>query len=93
MTALAEPESNVEVQPAHEGSSGSSMIVFEDVGKVYDTNKVRALDGVSFVIDKGEFVFVVGASGSGKSTSSGSCSRRSSRRAGASSSGGVTSGG
>ena len=68
MTALAEPESNVEVQPTHEGSSGSSMIVFEDVGKVYDTNKVRALDGVSFVIDKGEFVFVVGASGSGKST-------------------------
>ena len=57
------------------------MIVFEDVGKVYDTNKVRALDGVSFVIEKGEFVFVVGASGSGKSTSSGSCSRRSSRRA------------
>ena len=43
------------------------MIVFEDVGKVYEPH-VRALDGVSFVIDKGEFVFVVGASGSGKST-------------------------
>ena len=43
------------------------MIVFENVRKVYEPN-VTALDGVSFVIDKGEFVFVVGASGSGKST-------------------------
>ena len=46
---------------------GSSMIVLENVRKVYEPN-VTALDGVSFVIDKGEFVFVVGASGSGKST-------------------------
>ena len=37
------------------------------VRKVYEPDVV-ALDGVSFVIDKGEFVFVVGASGSGKST-------------------------
>ena len=43
------------------------MIVFEDVRKVYEPDVV-ALDGVSFVIDKGEFVFVVGPSGSGKST-------------------------
>ena len=43
------------------------MIVLENVRKVYEPN-VTALDGVSFVIDKGEFVFVVGASGSGKST-------------------------
>ena len=49
------------------GVSGSSMIVLEDVHKVYEPN-VTALDGVSFVIEKGEFVFVVGASGSGKST-------------------------
>ncbi len=49
------------------GASGASMIVLEDVRKVYEPN-VTALDGVSFVIDKGEFVFVVGASGSGKST-------------------------
>ena len=48
-------------------SGGASMIVLEDVRKVYEPN-VTALDGVSFVIDKGEFVFVVGASGSGKST-------------------------
>jgi cell division transport system ATP-binding protein len=43
------------------------MIVFEDVTKVYDPDVV-ALDRVSFGIDKGEFVFIVGASGSGKST-------------------------
>jgi cell division transport system ATP-binding protein len=67
-TALAEPS------PAYADGvggaaavSGSSMIVLENVRKVYEPN-VTALDGVSFVIDKGEFVFVVGASGSGKST-------------------------
>ena len=49
------------------GGAGASMIVLENVRKVYEPS-VTALDGVSFVIDKGEFVFVVGASGSGKST-------------------------
>ena len=68
MTALAEPDTTAQQRPAEEGSTGSSMIVFEDVRKVYVTNQVTALDGVSFVIEKGEFVFVVGASGSGKST-------------------------
>jgi cell division transport system ATP-binding protein len=43
------------------------MIVFEGVTKIYEPN-VAALRDVSFVIDKGEFVFLVGASGSGKST-------------------------
>jgi cell division transport system ATP-binding protein len=64
VAALAEPS------PAYaDGAPGasSSMIVLESVRKVYEPN-VTALDGVSFVIEKGEFVFVVGASGSGKST-------------------------
>jgi cell division transport system ATP-binding protein len=47
--------------------SASTMIVFEDVTKVYEPD-VTALDAVSFTIEKGEFVFIVGASGSGKST-------------------------
>ncbi len=44
-----------------------AMIVFDTVTKVYEPD-VTALSDVSFVIDKGEFVFIVGASGSGKST-------------------------
>ena len=43
------------------------MIVFDGVTKVYEPD-VTALKDVSFVIEKGEFVFIVGASGSGKST-------------------------
>ena len=46
------------------------MIRFTDVYKLYPMGDtaVRALDGVSFSIEKGEFVAIVGQSGSGKST-------------------------
>jgi cell division transport system ATP-binding protein len=47
--------------------SSASMIVFDQVRKVYEPDVV-ALEGASFVIEKGEFVFIVGPSGSGKST-------------------------
>ncbi|NLW14381.1 MAG: cell division ATP-binding protein FtsE [Trueperella sp.] len=44
------------------------MITFENVTKVYQRGAAPALDDVSVNIDRGEFVFLVGSSGSGKST-------------------------
>ena len=43
------------------------MIRMTNVEKTYD-NGTRALNGISFQIDDGEFVFIVGAAGAGKST-------------------------
>ena len=43
------------------------LVRFEDVSKVYQ-NGTQALKNVSLHIEKGEFVFLVGSSGSGKST-------------------------
>ena len=46
------------------------MIDLKNIYKIYETGdvEVRALDGINLHIDKGEFVAIVGQSGSGKST-------------------------
>ncbi len=47
-----------------------SLIDVRDIVKIYRTGDVdlRALDGVSFSVERGEFVSIMGHSGSGKST-------------------------
>ncbi len=48
----------------------SAYVEFKDVKKTYKTGetKINALNGADFVIEKGEFCVIVGASGAGKTT-------------------------
>jgi putative ABC transport system ATP-binding protein len=65
MATLVKPE----IQQTNEPGNGA-VIRVEEVHKYYDLGetKVHALRGVSLNIERGEFVAIMGASGSGKST-------------------------
>lgn len=44
------------------------MIKFNNVTKIYDKDNKKALNNVSFDIPKGDFVFLIGSTGAGKTT-------------------------
>lgn len=48
----------------------AAFVELKDVSKIYKMGEVeiRAVDGVNFTIEKGEFVVIVGPSGAGKTT-------------------------
>ena len=55
-----------------------SYVKLEHVTKIYRMGEVeiRAVDGIDFEINKGEFVVIVGPIGAGKTTSSAAWTRR-----------------
>lgn len=49
-------------------ATGDKLIQVKDLRKYYNKGKIKALDGISVDIDRGDVMAVIGPSGSGKST-------------------------
>ena len=58
------------IGPEHARTSGRPLVQADDVSKWFDAGPHRrtVLSGVTFVMERGEFVVILGPSGSGKST-------------------------
>src|SRR6476660_8130847 len=61
------PTANRPDGPRRPASGRESVIEFRDVSTVYESGDV-GVENVTFQFERGEFVFLVGSTGSGKST-------------------------
>ena len=56
------------VRQENSTTPGVNAVEVTDLVKTFDSGKIRALDGVSFKVPKGQLLVIIGLSGSGKST-------------------------
>jgi cell division transport system ATP-binding protein len=61
------PTANNPASPRPAGPEGEAVIEFRGVSKVYESGDI-GVENATFRVNRGEFVFLVGSTGSGKST-------------------------